>query len=197
MEISTRTVTEMLGRDADRERLVRLLAQVAVQEGLHLTAVEGVRVFRQSKPLVRSPRVYYPNIMFVGQGKKRAYVGDEVYQYDAFNYLVSSVPIPAECESHASPEEPILMVAVDVESAMLGELILEMDELRPTVGPTPRGISTTPMNQELVGSVVRLLECVRSPLESRILGRQLIREIAYRVLLGEQGGFPPGHGQPG
>src|SRR3954471_10938639 len=98
-------------------------------------------------------------------------------------------PRPAECEAEASPEEPILIAAIDVVPAMLGELILEMDELSPPpVGPTPRGLSTTPMGEELVGSVIRLLECLKSPLDSRILGRQMVREIAYRVLLGEQGG---------
>ena len=136
----------------------------------------------------RAPVVYQPNIVIVGQGRKRAYLGDEVYTYDAFNYLVLSVPMPAECEAEASPEEPMLIVAIDVEPTMLGELMLEMDEPPPPVGPTPRGLSTTPMSEELVGAVIRLLECLKSPLDSRILGRQTVREIAYRVLLGEQGG---------
>ena len=171
------------------KRLVHLLGEVAVREGFHPTAVDGVRVLRRSEPHPRHPIVYYPNIVIVGQGRKRAYLGDEVYTYDAFNYLVSSVPIPAECETEATLEEPILMVAIDVEPAMLGELILEMDEF-PTcrLGPTPRGLSTTPMGEELAGAVIRLLECLRAPLDSRILGRQMVREIAYRVLLGEQSG---------
>jgi AraC-like DNA-binding protein len=179
----------MAVRDNNRERLARLLGEVAVREGLHPTPVDGVRVLRRSEPLLRGPMVYHPNIVIVGQGRKRAYLGDEVYSYDAFNYLVSSVPMLAECEADASPEEPILIVAIDVEPTMLGELILEMDELSPPpVGPTPRGLSTTPMSEELVGAVIRLLECLKSPLDSRILGRHMVREIAYRVLLGEQGG---------
>jgi AraC-like DNA-binding protein len=44
------------------------------------------------------------------------------------------------------------------------------------------------MTEELGGAVIRLLECLRSPLDSRILGRQTVREIVYRVLQGEQGG---------
>lgn len=175
--------------DPNRERLAALLGELATVDGMHETAVEGVRLFRRSEPIARAPMVYHPNIVIVGRGQKRAYVGNEVYTYNAFNYLVSSVPMPAECEADASAEEPILIVAIDVEPAMLGELILEMDELSPTpAGPTPRGFSTTPMSEELVGAVVRLLECLRSPADSRILGRQLVREIAYRVLLGEQGG---------
>jgi hypothetical protein len=116
--------------------------------------------------------VYPPNIVVVGQGQKRAYLGDEVYVYDPFNYLVLPVPLPAECEADASPEAPVLLVAINVEPTMLGELILELDEPLPPVGPTPRGISTTPMSEALSVAVIRLLECLKCPLDSRMLGRQ-------------------------
>jgi hypothetical protein len=32
--------------------------------------------------------VYQPKIVVVGQGRKRGYLGDEVYTYDPFNYLL-------------------------------------------------------------------------------------------------------------
>ena len=178
----------MDGQDEHRRRLASLLDEVAVHEGMHPTLIEGVRVFRRSQPLPRTPMVYLPNIVIVGRGRKRAFLGAEVYTYDPYNYLVLSVPLPAECEADASPEEPVLIVAIDVGPTMLGELLLEMDEPLPPVGPTPRGISTTPMGDELGGAVIRLLECLRSPLDSRMLGRQTVREIVYRVLCGEQGG---------
>ena len=82
----------------------------------------------------------------------------------------------------------MLLVAINVEPTMLGELILELDEPLPPVGPTPRGISTTPMSEALSVAVIRLLECLKCPLDSRMLGRQTVREIVYRVLRGEQGG---------
>jgi hypothetical protein len=93
-----------------------------------------------------------------------------------------------ECESEANPEEPVLVVAINVEPTMLGEMLLEMGEPLPPVGTTPRGVSTTPMSEELSGAVIRLLGCLKSPLDSRMLGRQTVREIAYRVHCGEQGG---------
>jgi AraC-like DNA-binding protein len=171
-----------------RTRLARLLNEVAVDEGPHRTQVEGVQVTRRSQPSSRTPVVYEPNIVIVGQGRKRGYLGDKVYQYDPFNYLVLSVPLPAECEWDASPEEPLLLIALNVDPTMLGEMLLEMDEPLPPVGTTPLGISTTPMSEELGGAVIRLLECLKSPLDSRMLGRHIVREIVYRVLRGEQGG---------
>ena len=50
----------------------------------------------------------------------------------------------------------------------------------------PRGISTAPMSEALSGAVIRLLECLKCPLDSRLLDRQTVREIVYRVLRGEQ-----------
>ena len=49
------------------KRLVHLLGEVAVREGFHPTAVDGVRVLRRSEPHPRNPIVYYPNIVIVGQ----------------------------------------------------------------------------------------------------------------------------------
>ncbi len=178
----------MKGQSDHRQRLARLLDEVAVDEGVHRTLVEGVEVVRVSKSVARAPIVYEPKILIVGQGRKRAYLGGEVYQYDAYNYLVLSVPLPAECETEASPEEPLLLLAINVEPTMLGEMMLEMDEPLAPSGPTPRGISTTPMTEELGGAICRLLECLKSPLDSRMLGRQTVREVVYRVLQGEQGG---------
>jgi AraC-like DNA-binding protein len=171
-----------------RQRLADLLSELAIHEGTHPTLIEGVEVTRRTKSSPRTPVVYQPNIVIVGRGQKRGYLGDEVYQYDPYNYLVLSVPLPAECEWEASPLDPLLIVAVNVDPTMLGEMLLEMDEPLPPVGPTPRGMSTTPMSDELGGAVIRLLECLKSPLDSHMLGRQTVREIVYRVLLGEQGG---------
>jgi AraC-like DNA-binding protein len=178
----------MSGQTDNRRRLAGLLDEVADREGLHPTLVEGVRVARISNSVPRAPVVYQPKILIVGQGRKRAFLGGEVYQYDAYNYLALAVPLPAECETEASPEEPVLLLALDVEPTMLGELMLELEEVPSEVGPTPRGISSSPMGEELGGAVIRLLECLKSPVESRMLGPQTIREIVYRVLCGEQGG---------
>lgn len=169
-------------------RLASLLDEVAVAEGSQGTCLEGVEVSRRSQSSPRIPVVYQPNIVIVGQGRKRCYVGGEVYQYDPLNYLVVSVPLPAEGEWIASPGEPVLILAINVDPSMLGEMILDLDGELPPAGPVSRGIGTTPMGDELVGAAVRLLECMRSPRDSRILGRPLIREVVYRVLCGEQGG---------
>jgi AraC-like DNA-binding protein len=172
----------------DRKHLASLLNELAVHEGPQRTLIEGVELSRRSQPSLRIPVVYQPNIVIVGQGRKRCYLGGEVYQYDPFNYLVLSVPLPAESEWEASPEEPVLILAINPDPAMLGEMILDLDEPLPPARPISRGISTTPMSEELTGAAIRVLECLKSERDSRMLGRHLVREVVYRVLCGEQGG---------
>ena len=142
-----------------------------------------------SEPLRRGPMVYHPNIIIVGQGRKRAYLGDEVYTYDPSNYLVSSVPMPAECEAETrAPRSRSSSSPSTSSRRWSARCSSRWTSSSPPVGPTPRGISSTPMSEELVGAVIRLLECLKCPVDSRILGRQMVREVVYRVLRGEQGG---------
>lgn len=179
----------MDGRAKGGGRLASLLGEIAVEEGLQPTFIDGVHVFRGTEGVPRAPMVYRPHIIIVGQGTKRAYLGGRTYTYDPSNYLVLAVPLPAECDAEAEPGKPILMVNIDVDATMVGEMLLEMGEASSArAGETPRGISSTPMTAELGEAVIRLLECLKCPVDSRLLGRQMVREVVYRVLRGEQGG---------
>jgi len=178
----------MAVKNETRERLARLLDEVAVNEGIHPTLVEGVGVCRHSSSLPRTSVVYEPIIVFVGQGRKRSYLGDQVYVYDPSTYFVLSVPLPAECEWDATPENPVLVLGIKIDSATLGEVILAMDEPLPPLREMPRAVTTHSLSDQLSSAVIRLLECLKSPLDSRMLGRQIVREIIYRVLREDQDG---------
>ena len=84
-------------------------------------------------------------------------------------------------------------MAITVEPTVLGELLLEMEqagqgESFPPRGAVPSGIYSTPLTEGLLDAGVRLLECLRSPVDCRVLGPQVVREIVFRVLQGERGG---------
>ncbi len=172
-----------------KERLVELLETLVVGERFTPSLLDGVQFLRSSRPVPRGPVVYEPGIVIIGQGRKRGYLGGQVYTYDAYNYLVLSVPLPFECETvEAGPEKPLLGLVVKVSPTSIGELLVEMDDHGSAEDQVPQGIYSTPLTDDLSSAAIRLLECLRSPLDSRILGPQIVREITYRVLCGEQGG---------
>ncbi|KIY40727.1 AraC family transcriptional regulator [Pseudomonas sp. 10-1B] len=170
------------------QRMIRLMEQLAPLEGYNLSPLDDVRFLRSNRPLARTPVLYEPGIVILCQGRKRGYLGEEVYIYDAQQYLVVSVPVPFTMETDASEDEPMLAVYMQLDFKMAGELILEIDR---TLGPTssrPKGMYSSPMDDGLRQSTLRFLEAMTLPVEAKILGPSLVREIYYRILAGEQGG---------
>lgn len=170
------------------ESMVRLLAALTPLEGYNLSSLPEVRFLRSNRPLQRMPVLYEPGIVIVAQGRKRGYLGSEVYLYDAQHYLAVSVPVPFSMETDASAKEPMLAIYFRLNFQVAAELMLQIDE---RVGPSdarPRGMVSTPMETDLSISVLRFLEAMSDPLSADILGPSLMREIYFRVLSGEQGG---------
>ena len=68
--------------NACKEKLVKLLGELATTEGFSLSNLEGVNFIRFNRPFPRMPVVYTPSIVIVGQGKKIGYLGNKAYVYD-------------------------------------------------------------------------------------------------------------------
>lgn len=170
-------------------QMVALIERLAPNEGYSLSALDGVRFMRSDRPLGRTPVLYEPSIVIVCQGRKLGFLGDQVYVYDAQHYLVLSVPLPFSTETQASKEEPLLAVSIRLDLTALADLILAIDARggAPEEG-VPLGIVSSPLEGDLADATLRLLRALCSPLDAGILGPALVREICYRVLVGEQGG---------
>jgi len=168
-------------------RLAGLLRTLAIKQGLTPSLLPDVQFIRVDHAIPREPIVYEPSIIIVAQGRKRAFLGDQVYTYDPNNYMVLSVPLPLECETEATEDEPLLAVSIKVDPAVLGELLVEMEDA--CMVPSMVGaVYSTPLTEDLACATERLLECLHSSMDSRILGAHIVREMTYRVLCGEQGG---------
>ena len=173
--------------DPAQQRLVDLFDLLAPKPGVTRSSFEGVNLLRANSPMPRMPVMYEPSIVIVCQGRKRGFLGDQVFQYDAQQYLVLSVPLPFECETEASPEEPFLAISVRVDLTMVAELLMALNETQGATQNEPLGIYSTPLDPALSNAVQRLMDALASPLDARILAPGVVREICYRVLTGEQG----------
>lgn len=175
--------------DTETERRMNeLLLRLAPQQGYTQSLLEGVRFLRSDQPIGRIPVLYEPSIVIVSQGRKRGYLGDRVYRYDAQHFLVLSVPLPFSSETDASPEEPMLAFAVRLDMTAIADLVIALAEEGMHPAAAPEGIVSTPLNAPMQNTALRLLEALSSPVEAKVLGPALVRELCYRVLIGEQGG---------
>lgn len=161
------------------------------EQGFVKTSVPGVRFFWATKAVERTPLLYSAGIVIIGQGHKIGYLGDRVFRYDENNYLILGVPLPIDCETHATPENPLLGIFIDIDVMLLHELVAivaaDLPNFEMDANAVPRGVEPVELDDELRGATERLLHCLTSPLDSKILGRSHVREVLYRILLGRHG----------
>lgn len=171
-----------------QQQMVSLLRTLAPHEGYNLTALPDVRILRSDRALSRTPVLYDPGIVIVCQGGKRGYFGDRVYRYDEQHYLAVAVPVPFTMETDATAERPLLAIYLHLDFRLAAELMIQID--RHPVEPTadaPQSMMSSPLDDELRATVLRLLEALNRPLDAEVLGPALVRELYFRVLTGAQG----------
>lgn len=167
--------------------MVTLLDRLTPHEGYNLTALPDVRFLRSDRPLLRTPVLYEPGIVIVVQGKKRGFLGGDVYLYDAQHYLMVSVPVPFTMETDASAAEPMLAIYIRLDFKLAADLMLALDGRGAANTGPPRSMMSSLMDDAMRGSVLRFLQIMASPLDAEMLGLSMLRELYYRVLTGEQG----------
>ena len=98
-----------------------------IDDGPSESRLKGVRLFKETRHIPRKPMVYNPGICIVVQGHKIGYLGGQKFRYDANHYVVTSVTMPFECETFATPEEPLRGLYIDIDMGQLSDLIGRMD----------------------------------------------------------------------
>jgi len=171
------------------DEIAELMNRLAETEGLTETALPGVRLHRRSQSIEPCPLLYRQGVIILGQGAKRVRLGGEVYEYDRDHYLVLSVPLPAECEATASEDEPLLSMTVDIDMGMLLSVIGQMEDEAEEAGARCRckhqGLALAYADKPFKETVLRLLRALESPVEGRVLGPGLQRELLFRIMCGE------------
>jgi AraC-like DNA-binding protein len=155
------------------------------------TGVPGVLFFWIDEPTARSPLLYDTGLVVIGQGHKVGYLGGRRFRYDADTCLVLGVPVPFECESHGSREEPLLGIRVNVDVGQLHSLVARLSgriDLGPgEARPTHSGVEPLRMEGPLLAATTRLLRSLEDPMDREVVGPAAVEEILYRILRTEQG----------
>lgn len=181
----------MLIRHADANAtLCSLIQPLATRPGFVDTLLPQVQVLSWDHYVASSPQIYEPSLMILVQGSKLARLGPRTLEYGAGHYLVQALSVPFMCETFATPEEPLLGVAVAIDRLVLGELVeaMNLPLARTTQMQTPESMTSAVLDGPMRDSVERLLRCLHDPQECRVLGPARLREVLYVALRGPQAG---------
>lgn len=177
------------------EYLAELIARHAPEDGMCEMPIPGLALFRSSGPTDSVPVVHKPAVCIIAQGAKTVRLADEAYRYDAATHLVVSVDLPLTGQvTEASPARPYLCVRIDLEPAVLSELMLQQPP--PPGGESPRGVHLSRTTPEVADAAARLLQLLDRPQDAAVLAPLIRREIHYRLLTGDQAGIVRQIGAP-
>lgn len=171
------------------QELAALVAQYTDNQGngAHQTAISQLEFMRESSASTAICGVSEPILAIVIQGKKEALLGEETYQYGAAQYLVVSVDLPLSgFVTEATPGKPYLGFKLNLDPVQLCDIIAQIQLNTGKRENSVRGLFVSNADVALVDCAIRLTRLLDTPQDIPFLAPMIIREIYYRLLIGEQ-----------
>jgi AraC-like DNA-binding protein len=182
------TKRDVFRAHANREELSERIARVLPIEG-KIEPIPGLYFARVSKPTKGLFGVFPPSLCLVAQGCKEVFLGDRLYRYDPYHYLITTIALPFQSQViEASAAAPYLSLRLVLDPTLVSSVMLETGGGVGRSDVDVRGMDVEPLDAELLDAVTRLVRLLDAPPETAAVLRPLFtREIVYRLLTGEQG----------
>ncbi|WP_243978408.1 AraC family transcriptional regulator [Vibrio natriegens] len=152
------------------------------------TEIPGLRLSRWTTPTPPTSYTHNPSICLIAHGKKRVFLGDDSFTYDANHFLISSVDLPITANiMEASEGEPYLGLIMELDLQEISQLIVDSEFSFKTSKEAQKGIAVGELSGSLQDAFIRLMTLLDEPDNIKILAPVIKREIFYRLLMTEQG----------
>jgi AraC-like DNA-binding protein len=173
--------------DAIRDELTERITRLVSEDG-SVEAAPGLDLFRYSAPTGPVYAVNEPSFCIIVQGSKELLLGNERFRYDASRYLLVSAGLPVVGRIlEGTRERPYLAVRIGLDPALITSVLMDSGLLAWRAGRAIKAMAVSRLDADLLDSVVRLVRLVDVPRDYAVLAPLAIREIVYRLTLGEQG----------
>ncbi len=177
----------------NKEQIEQIISNKVKQNGMIETGIKGVQLFKLTTPIQCAPAVYEPSITAIIRGGKEAIWGGNKHVYDNSKYICCTMSMPIETGTpETSTENPLIGVYISLDTSMMTELALEMENASGSVhlrqnAQYPQGVSTAVWDESFTEALYRLLLLDNNSTDLAILQKSRLRELYYTVLKGEAG----------
>ena len=169
-----------------REELVERIGQIVERDGEFQT-LDGVYLARLSTPIGAVFSVQNPSLCIIAQGSKVVFLGDRRYQYDPFNYLLTTIELPkSSLVIEASREKPYLGLRMELDRNLVSSVIVEVGDVIQKKNLNVEAFKVSPLDAGLLDAALRLIRLTENPDEAKTLMPLIKREIIFRLLAGDQ-----------
>jgi len=153
------------------------------------TPIDTLAILRSDRPKPPTHMIFRPAMCIVAQGAKWATFGKTRYEYRAGEALVVGVEAPSIGKvMEARPGKPCLVLAFELDLAIMRSVAEEMDTPPQPSGEVGRGVFVTDFQGPLADCALRLVRLLDTPKAIPTLYPIIMREICYWLLSGPHGG---------
>lgn len=156
--------------------------------GVLTTAVSGLTVVRSETRVLPTQVIFKPVLAIAIQGAKQVTVGDSMFRYAEGQALVVGIDVPAVGSvTRASPAEPYLGLALELDFATMREVAEGLGPQPPSASSTGGGIFVYDCPTQVVDCLNRLLLLTATPEAIPTVQPLIFLELCYWMLTSPQG----------
>ena len=172
--------------EIERQELAGAIRRALPRDG-RVEMQPGLTLFQVSTPSEPVYGVSESSFCVIAQGAKHVILGEDRFRYDPHHYLISTVGLPTISQIEvASSEEPYLGLRLILEPAVVTSTMVEAGLVHRQNESGVKAIAVSALDPDLLNACLRLVRLLQTPEQYRVLGPLVIREIVYRLLIGEQ-----------
>lgn len=155
--------------------------------GIHSTAIAQLELMRESVAPTVLRAVYEPTLCIILQGRKETLLGKETYHYGAAQYIVVTVDLPLSGNIvEATSNQPYLCFKLSLDATQLWDIIDQIQRTSDQKESSVRGLFVSDATVPLIECATRLTRLLDTPEDIPFLAPMMIRELYYRLLMGDQ-----------
>ena len=175
-------------QDRFKEDLACIIARWIDKEEQLDTEIPGLSFHRYDKPTEPSSVMYEPSVCLPVQGSKRVLLGEDVYVYDPYHLLITSIDLPTVAQVvEADKDRPFLAIMLKLDLKAVSQMMVDSNLPLPKFKKADRGMAVDKVTMPLLDSFHRLTNLLDTPEDIPILSPLIKSEILYRLLVGNQG----------
>lgn len=168
------------------EEMIDRLSRLVPEDG-SLEPVNGVQLNRASSPTGLHHSVFFPAFCVIAQGRKEVLLGERLFWYDSEHYMIATAELPITTQvTVASREQPYLSLILGLDPSIVSSVMLDAGRAEASGRSLVTGIDVSPLEDDLFDAVLRLVRLLEAPAEAAFLMPLVVREIVYRLMIGEQ-----------
>lgn len=150
---------------------------------------EAVFCFQETNRSDLRDTLYEPALCLILQGGKQTIVDGRTLDLAQGDTVLISHHVPVQAQiTDASADRPYLALIIRINMAIIREFAIEIQSMSRTSEAT-YSVTSAAAHDDLLETTYRLLKALDDPLESKLIGPSIYRELHLRILQAPHGGM--------